>query len=44
MITAFREINDVYRRYKKVTDMRTAAFMVAISKVAKSYEKLGIFP
>ena len=44
MITAFREINDVYRRYRKVHDMRTAAFMVAISKVAKSYEKLGIFP
>ena len=44
MITAFREINDIYRRFKKVKDMRTAAFMVAISKVAKSYEKLGIFP
>ena len=44
MITAFREINDIYRRYKKVKDMRTAAFMVAISKVAKSYEELGIFP
>jgi glutamate dehydrogenase (NAD(P)+) len=44
MITAFREINGIYRRYRKVKDMRTAAFMVAISKVAKSYEELGIFP
>ena len=44
MITAFQEINDVYRRYTKVKDMRTAAFMVAIAKVARSYEELGIFP
>jgi len=44
MISSFREINDIYRRYKNVKDMRTAAFMVAISKVARSYEELGIFP
>jgi glutamate dehydrogenase (NAD(P)+) len=44
MITAFQEIVDVRQRFKKVTDMRTAAYLSAIEKVGKSYLELGVFP
>ena len=44
MITAFGEILDVKRRRRKVQDLRTAAYIVAIDKIAKTYLELGIFP
>ncbi len=44
MFTAFGEILDVKRRRRKVQDLRTAAYIVAIDKIAKSYLELGIFP
>jgi glutamate dehydrogenase (NAD(P)+) len=44
MITATREIMDVWRNNPQIPDMRTAAFVVAINKVATSYAELGIFP
>lgn len=44
MITATREIMDCWRRNDKIPDMRTAAYVVAIDKVATSYAELGIFP
>ena len=44
MITAYREILDVFKRHRNVHDLRTAAFMVAIQKVAQAYMELGIFP
>ena len=44
MITAFGEILNVHRRRRKVQDLRTAAYIVAIDKIAKSYLELGIFP
>ena len=43
MITALAEILDVKRR-RKVQDLRTAAYIVAIDKIAKTYLELGIFP
>src|SRR5690606_39523046 len=44
MIAAYREIREIYLKRKKVTDMRTAAFVCAIEKVAESYKSLGIWP
>lgn len=44
MITATREIMDCWHKNKDIPDMRTAAYVVAIDKVATSYAELGIFP
>ena len=40
-VTAIRE---ALRRQPEVGDLRTAAFVTAINKVAIVYEELGIFP
>ncbi|HEY2721109.1 MAG TPA: Glu/Leu/Phe/Val dehydrogenase [Chitinophagaceae bacterium] len=44
MITATREIMDIWKNNPDIPDMRTAAFVVAINKVGTSYAELGIFP
>jgi glutamate dehydrogenase (NAD(P)+) len=44
MITAFEEIVEVRNRSRNVDTLRTAAYLSAIGKVAKSYLELGIFP
>jgi len=44
MCQAFNEILGMYRKHRSAQDLRTAAFMVAIDKVAKTYLELGIFP
>ena len=44
MITATREIMDCWHKNPQIPDMRTAAYVVAIDKVATSYAELGIFP
>lgn len=44
MRDAFIEIMYVYKRKKGVNDLRTAAFVLAIEKVATTYMQLGIFP
>lgn len=44
MITATNEIIDAWKANPEVPDMRTAAYLVAINKVATSYAELGIFP
>lgn len=44
MISATREIMDCWRNNPAIPDMRTAAYVVAINKVATSYAELGIFP
>jgi glutamate dehydrogenase (NAD(P)+) len=44
MITATREIMEVWKKNPTIPDMRTAAYVVAINKVATSYNELGIFP
>jgi glutamate dehydrogenase (NAD(P)+) len=43
MSVAWRQIRDVQRKYPK-SDLRTAAFISAIDKIAVSYMELGIFP
>jgi len=44
MINSFHQIYDVYNRRKKVTDYRSAAFIVALNKIASDYTNLGVFP
>src|SRR5688572_5291371 len=44
MITATREIMDIWHSNPSIPDMRTAAYVCAINKVGTSYAELGIFP
>jgi glutamate dehydrogenase (NAD(P)+) len=44
MADAYDEMRVALKRYPGVNDMRTAAYVVAIEKVANSYGQLGIFP
>ncbi len=44
MITATREIMHIWLTNPEIPDMRTAAYVSAINKVATSYVELGIFP
>jgi glutamate dehydrogenase (NAD(P)+) len=44
MIAAYRELVEVKDRHAGVPDLRIAAFLNAIHKVARSYQELGIFP
>ena len=44
MITAFHELLKTQRDTQGVPDLRIAAFLNAIHKVARSYSELGIFP
>lgn len=44
MITATREIVDTWQKTPAIPDLRTAAYVCAINKVATSYAELGIFP
>ncbi|HYE58173.1 MAG TPA: glutamate dehydrogenase, partial [Rhodothermales bacterium] len=42
MIVAYREIREISKKHN--VDLRTAAFIDAINKVAVSYREMGIFP
>jgi len=44
MISATREIMEIWKSNPEIPDMRTAAYVSAINKVATSYAELGIFP
>ncbi len=44
MINSVNEVMDCWRQNPNIPDMRTAAYVVAINKVATSYAELGIFP
>lgn len=44
MINATHEIFQTWQENPAIPDMRTAAYVVAIDKVATSYAELGIFP
>jgi glutamate dehydrogenase (NAD(P)+) len=44
MVHATGEIMDIWRSNSEIPDMRTAAYVSAINKVATSYAELGIFP
>lgn len=44
MIDSLEQIIKTMKENKKITDLRTAAFVTAINKIVVSYEKLGVFP
>jgi glutamate dehydrogenase (NAD(P)+) len=44
MVNAYDEIRETYKRRKGVEDLRSAAFVVALNKIAGDYIRLGIFP
>lgn len=44
MISATREIVELWDASPAIPDLRTAAYVVAINKVATSYAELGLFP
>jgi glutamate dehydrogenase (NAD(P)+) len=44
MIGAHQQIRDLARRDPRISDLRTAAFLSALTKVATSYLEMGIFP
>jgi len=44
MQNAYREVREALDKDPRLVDLRTAAFAVAISKVARSYMELGVFP
>ena len=44
MISATREIVDIWHANPAIPDLRTAAYVCSINKVAISYVELGIFP
>jgi glutamate dehydrogenase (NAD(P)+) len=44
MVSAFHEMRETKRRHPKMDNLRTAAFLNAIDKIARSYLELGIFP
>ena len=44
MISSYLAIRDELHNGKGVPDLRTAAFVVAIKKIAQSYNSLGVFP
>ncbi len=44
MVTAYQQIRQVYAQHPDIPDLRTAAFVLAINKIASDYMALGIFP
>lgn len=44
MVAAYHQIREVWKKHRKVQDMRTAAFVAATNKVADAYVAMGIFP
>ncbi len=44
MVTSYHNIREVMKRRKKIHDLRTAAFVNALDKIANDYIRLGIFP
>lgn len=44
MVNAYNEIRDTLKRKKNIEDLRSAAFVVALNKIAGDYIRLGIFP
>ena len=44
MVSAYQQIRQVYAQHPDIPDLRTAAFVLAINKIASDYMALGIFP
>jgi glutamate dehydrogenase (NAD(P)+) len=44
MVYAFNEIADIIKKNPEIPDLRTAAFVSGINKIASSYLTMGLFP
>jgi glutamate dehydrogenase (NAD(P)+) len=44
MVTAFHHLREIRAAHDNGIDLRTAAFIDAINKIAICYQDLGIFP
>jgi glutamate dehydrogenase (NAD(P)+) len=44
MISAYHQIRELMKQEERLRDLRTAAFLNALKKVASTYLELGIFP
>jgi len=44
MVVAYNQIREVMKRKRKVKDLRTAAFISSLEKIANDYMSLGVFP
>ncbi len=44
MVVAYQRLREIWQGNSNVPDLRTAAFLDAIEKVARAYAELGIFP
>jgi glutamate dehydrogenase (NAD(P)+) len=44
MITAYNQIRDTLKDHPDITDIRTAAFVCSLKKIASDYISMGIFP
>ena len=44
MIDAFQQMAEIYRRVDDISDLRTAAFVLALRRIVVAYEELGIWP
>jgi glutamate dehydrogenase (NAD(P)+) len=44
MITAYNQIRETFKAHPTIPDVRTAAFVCALKKIASDYVSMGIFP
>jgi len=44
MVNAYDDIRETMKRKKTIEDLRSAAFVVALTKISGDYVRLGIFP
>lgn len=44
MVSSLQQILDIKRSKNKIKDLRTAAFVCALDKIASDYSNLGVFP
>lgn len=44
MITAYTQIKETFKQHPDITDIRTAAFVCSLKKIAGDYISMGIFP
>jgi glutamate dehydrogenase (NAD(P)+) len=44
MANAYQQIHDIWKHKKGVKDLRTAAFVCSLNKIANDYIRLGVFP
>lgn len=44
MITAYQQIRETLKQHPEIPDIRTAAFVSSLKKIASDYISMGIFP